>query len=182
MVAVKRAARRAVRALHYEAVTPLRARSHSSGHQRFTRPRVDRWQKVARGWATLVAASALGVLACKASPQTGKKSTRGGVYSEEQASRGKDIYLSRCTSCHNVASHTGTTFATLWAGHKLSELYEFIGIRMPKNDPGSLSEQETADVIAYILKMNALPRGRFELPADSAALDKIEIELPNSGK
>jgi len=104
------------------------------------------------------------------------------VYSAEQATRGKDIYLSKCTSCHNVASHTGITFASLWAGHKLSELYEFIGINMPKNDPGSLSEQETADVIAYILKMNAVPEGRFELPADSAALDKIQIELPKNGK
>ena len=119
-----------------------------------------------------------GFLACKAGPQTTKR----GVYSAQQASRGKDIYLSRCTSCHNVASHTGITFSSLWAGHKLSELYEYIGIRMPKNDPGSLSEQETADVIAYILQMNALPRGRSELPADSAALDKIQIELPNTGK
>jgi mono/diheme cytochrome c family protein len=110
----------------------------------------------------------------------GPVSTREGVYSAEQASRGKDIYLAKCSNCHDVASHTGTTFAKFWDGHRLSELYQFIGLKMPKNEPGTLSEQETADLIAYILKLNTMPVGKNELPADSLALDRIHIDLPKA--
>ena len=106
----------------------------------------------------------------------GPVTTRAGVYSAEQASRGKDIYLAKCV----VASHTGTTFAKFWDGHRLSELYQFIGVKMPKNEPGTLSEQETADLIAYILKLNTMPVGKNELPADSLALDRIQIDLPKT--
>ncbi len=111
---------------------------------------------------------------------SGPVSTRAGVYSAEQASRGKDIYLAKCSNCHDMASHTGATFAKFWAGHRLSELYQFIGVKMPKNEPGTLSEQETADLIAYILKLNTMPVGKNELPADSSALDRIHIDLPKA--
>jgi len=110
----------------------------------------------------------------------GPVSTRAGVYSAEQASRGKDIYLAKCSNCHDMASHTGATFAKFWAGHRVSELYQFIGVKMPKNAPGTLSEQETADLIAYILKLNTMPVGKNELPADSLALDRIQIDLPKT--
>ena len=34
---------------------------------------------------------------------------------------------------------------------------------MPKNDPGSLAPEDVADVVAYLLKMNAMPVGKDEL-------------------
>ena len=105
------------------------------------------------------------------------RSTSAGVYTDEQASRGRDMYAMQCKSCHTPASHTGVVFANSWDRRPLSDLYSFIVTRMPKNEPGSLQPDEYADVLAYLLKLNELPSGSDPLPADSVALKKIRIEV-----
>jgi mono/diheme cytochrome c family protein len=105
------------------------------------------------------------------------RSTASGVYTEEQATRGRDTYQMQCKSCHTPASHTGPTFASWWDRKPLSDLYQFVTTRMPKNEPGSLQPDEYADLIAYLLKLNDLPSGSEPLPADSVALKKIRIDV-----
>ena len=105
------------------------------------------------------------------------RSTASGVYTDEQATRGRDTYQMQCKSCHTPASHTGPTFASWWDRKPLSDLYQFVTTRMPKNEPGSLQPDEYADLIAYLLKLNDLPSGSEPLPADSLALRKIRIEV-----
>jgi len=104
-------------------------------------------------------------------------STKSGVYTPAQASRGNDTYLMQCKSCHTPASHTGVTFANSWNGKPLSALYTYMLERMPKNEPGSLQPHEYAELVAYLLKLNEMPSGSAELPADSSALRKIRIEV-----
>jgi hypothetical protein len=48
---------------------------------------------------------------------------------------------------------------------------------MPKSAPGTLTRREYTQVTAYLLKMNGMPAGAGELPADSMALTRIRIEL-----
>lgn len=108
--------------------------------------------------------------------QNGERTTSSGVYTEAQANLGRDVYAMQCKSCHTPASHTGATFASWWDQKPLSELYQFVVTRMPKNEPGSLLPEEYAQVVAYLLKMNEMPSGSEELPADSLALKKIRIE------
>jgi hypothetical protein len=67
-------------------------------------------------------------------------------------------------------------FTTSWAGKKLSDLFGFLRERMPKNDPGSLSEQEYVDVMSYMLRLNGMPAGVEDLPPDSVSLTKIRID------
>jgi len=105
------------------------------------------------------------------------RSTSAGVYTDEQASRGRDMYAMQCKSCHTPASHTGVVFANSWDRRPLSDLYSYIVTRMPKNEPGSLQPDEYADVLAYLLKLNELPSGSDPLPADSMTLKKIRIEV-----
>ncbi len=52
---------------------------------------------------------------------------------------------------------------------------------MPEDDPGSLSAQEYADVLAYILQLNDLPAGGVELPADPVLLEAVSL-APFSGE
>jgi mono/diheme cytochrome c family protein len=115
-----------------------------------------------------------------AAPTPGSPSTLSGVYTAEQASRGKDVYAGSCRSCHTPASHTGATFNKWWRGKQLSDLFLFVSTRMPKNDPGSLAPDDVADVMAYLLKMNAMPVGKDELPPDADSLKKIRIETKRS--
>lgn len=130
------------------------------------------------GW-TLGALAALAVWgATPAAAQEGEavRSTLKGVYTDAQAARGRDIYVGTCRECHTPASHTGVVFKNAWGGKRLSELLAFMTEKMPKNNPGSLTNEEYADVTAYILMLNGLPSGDEELPADTIAARRIRIE------
>jgi mono/diheme cytochrome c family protein len=104
-------------------------------------------------------------------------STLDGVYTAEQAKRGKDVYFGNCRSCHSAATHTGATFAQWWQGKQLSDLFLYVATKMPKNDPGSLAPEDAADVVAYLLQLNAMPTGKAELLPDPDALAKYRIEV-----
>jgi mono/diheme cytochrome c family protein len=121
------------------------------------------------------------VLSAQGSGPHAQRSTSAGVYTAEQATRGRDTYAMQCKSCHTPASHTGAVFAAWWDRKPLSELYQFVVTRMPKNEPGSLAPEEYTDVVAYLLKLNEMPTGTEPLPSDSAAMKKIRIEVGKRG-
>ena len=105
------------------------------------------------------------------------RATRAGVYTTAQAAWGRGVYQLICASCHTEASHAGPVFAAKWEGRLLWELYRYVSESMPKSEPGSLSAVEYAGLVAYLLKMNGMPAGMDQLPADSTALKKIRIEI-----
>lgn len=104
------------------------------------------------------------------------KTTKGRVYTAAQATRGEALYMSLCVSCHPPATYTGAVFLT-WQGRSLGELLDFLQEKMPKNDPGSLTAKEYADVMAFLLKLNKMPTGRVDLPADGKLLRAITIDI-----
>jgi S-disulfanyl-L-cysteine oxidoreductase SoxD len=106
-----------------------------------------------------------------------KRTTLDSIYTAEQAERGSDVYAMMCRSCHTPDSHTGAVFEAFWQGKKLSDLFVFISERMPKNDPGGLDSTQYADLVAYLLKMNAMPAGKTEIAPDTLALGTVRIEL-----
>lgn len=135
------------------------------------------------GWTLLLLTCILGVAPglMAQSPSNGKRSTGQGVYNREQWLRGRDLYAGLCAGCHPAVTHVGPVFTTSWAGKKLSDLFGFLRERMPKNDPGSLSEQDYVDVMSYLLRLNGMPAGVDELPPDSVALARIKIDSSRVG-
>ena len=127
--------------------------------------------------ATCASAMMLSAGELSAQANGGGRSTNDGVYTREQALRGQDVYAGNCKSCHTPESHTGTVFTAKWNGKPLLELYAYVRDLMPKNDPGTLSPEEYADVLAYMLRMNKLPVGDVDLPADTVALKKIRFQV-----
>jgi mono/diheme cytochrome c family protein len=103
--------------------------------------------------------------------------TLSGIYTRDQAARGRNVYAGQCRSCHTPQSHTGETFEAWWGGKPLSELFTFVATQMPKNDPGSLASEDVADVVAYLLEMNAMPAGKRELRPDADSLKQYRVEL-----
>jgi len=110
-------------------------------------------------------------------------STRKGVYSAGQAEAGGQLYAERCAMCHGKMLE-GTfeipalqgKFIANWSNTPLSGLYDYLGRAMPQFAPGSLTPDENAKLIAYLLRENAQPAGAVPLPASSAALQGIRIE------
>jgi mono/diheme cytochrome c family protein len=102
-------------------------------------------------------------------------STLNGVYTLEQAARGRNIYLGQCRSCHNPS--TGDAFEKLWAGKTVADLFTYIKESMPPNDPGALSRTDNADVVGFLLQATRMPAGTRDLPADRDSLKTIRIEV-----
>jgi S-disulfanyl-L-cysteine oxidoreductase SoxD len=107
-----------------------------------------------------------------------------GVYTDEQAERGHSVYHSQCEVCHGesltggdeVPPLAGPQFLSNWSGLTVGDLFERIRKTMPANDPGHLTSQQNADVLAYLLSFNMFPEGKTELPHDAELLKQIRIE------
>ncbi len=103
-------------------------------------------------------------------------STRAGVFTAQQAARGRNVYAGMCSSCHSTSTHSGAAFFNRWGGQPIAELYSLISETMPQMDPASLSPQEYTDVVTYLLQINKMPAGERELPTDVAIMRKIRID------
>ena len=110
-----------------------------------------------------------------------ERSTLAGVYTEEQATRGKNSFLGSCKSCHAPESQTGTNFTRLWLGKPLLELFNYVSEAMPENDPGTLPPDMNADIVAYLLQLNAMPPGQTELVADTSVMRATRVEMKEPG-
>lgn len=126
-------------------------------------------------FVAVFAATLLAGLAAQA-PPAAAKTTKGRVYSAPQAARGEQTYMNTCVSCHPPATYKGAVFLN-WQGRTLGDLLDFLSEKMPKNDPGSLTPKEYTQVMAFLLKINGMPAGGTDLPADLAALRRITINL-----
>lgn len=109
-------------------------------------------------------------------------STAAGVYTAAQATRGEDTYMSMCVACHPAGTYATPVFREKWHGRPLAELFTLVSETMPKQDPSSLEPKEYAQAVAYLLKINDIPAGKTELPADVETLKKIKIEMPGVEK
>lgn len=111
------------------------------------------------------------------------KSTLDGVYTDAQSERGAALAKDSCEVCHG-AKFAGADmgpgllpadFKAAWVGRPIAELFDKIVQTMPANEPGSLTPAKSADLVAYILKLNDYPTGAADLPSDLAALKEIAI-------
>jgi mono/diheme cytochrome c family protein len=112
-----------------------------------------------------------------------------GIYTEAQAGRGGFIYPSICGRCHGVKLDgapddpdflpappiAGPKFLRKWSGVSLGALFEYVRTSMPAMNPGSISADEFADVLAYMLRAGGAPAGATELKPDIAAIGAIVI-------
>jgi mono/diheme cytochrome c family protein len=144
--------------------------------------RVSRALVVTTALVALAAAGSAGVNALAAQAAN----TSAGVYSDAQSQRGQGISEKSCESCHGMklsGSDIGPTlvgdfFTGNWADRSVGDLFEKIHTTMPADAPGTLSPAQTADVIAYIFKLNKFPAGANDLAGETAALNAIKIAKP----
>jgi mono/diheme cytochrome c family protein len=109
-----------------------------------------------------------------------------GVYTEAQATRGTQVYTQRCAVCHGATlgglgeapALVSAQFISDFNGLTVGELFSRIRTTMPLNDPSSLSREQYADVLAFILKSNGFPPGQRELDHRSEFLNVIRFEAP----
>jgi mono/diheme cytochrome c family protein len=106
-----------------------------------------------------------------------------GVYSDAQAKRGRELYNSKCLSCHGADLSggemapplVGIGFQSNWNGLTAGDLSERIRVSMPLGAEGTLSRQQVSDIIAAIFAAGEYPAGANELPRESDVLKTIQI-------
>ena len=123
-------------------------------------------------------------------PQEGTE----GIYTVEQAARGREIYAARCAACHaeNLMGATaspmvGPQFVQRWGGvspaaedlpwkgFKVDDLFFSIRTTMPPGERGLLALEGQVAVLTYILEQNGFPAGRLSLEADSPRLKTTDL-------
>ena len=83
-----------------------------------------------------------------------------GAYTQRQAEAGRTAYDVSCAGCHgpdltggsDAPALTGPNFSGAWGGRPLNELFRHVMETMPPQAPGSLGEEETLNVIAYLIQ------------------------------
>jgi mono/diheme cytochrome c family protein len=106
-----------------------------------------------------------------------------GVYSEAQAYRGEKVADKSCIGCHGPGLDGGDSgpkllgekFLADWSSQPVSELFDYVLESMPADAPGTLSKEDAAAVLAYILKINKMPDGKDDLPGEHNALSRIQF-------
>ena len=100
----------------------------------------------------------------------------------DQQTRGKALYVDKCSSCHQETLKgttetpplSGDMFWMNWETYTANNLLEQVRTTMPDDNPGSLERQQYVDVVAYILRFNEVPL-TGDLPSDADSLKKIVI-------
>jgi len=127
----------------------------------------------------------LALLAGAAAAAQDVRSVWDGVYTDEQAKRGEAIYFDRCVRCHGPAYMGGTdgagplvgpTFNGNWNNVPLDQMLDRVRLTMPMDKPASMSRQQTADALAFILSVNKMPAGKAELPRQAEMLNLIRYK------
>jgi S-disulfanyl-L-cysteine oxidoreductase SoxD len=116
------------------------------------------------------------------------KSVWDGVYTQAQADRGKTAYSDQCASCHGAdltggdmaPPLAGAEFMQGWDGLTVGDLFERVRVSMPQNAPGSLTPQQNADILSFVLASNKFPTGASELVGEAATLKQIKFEAKKS--
>lgn len=106
------------------------------------------------------------------------RSVHEGVYSEEQADRGARIFEVECALCHAPAEFSGRIFQLTWQSRDVGALFNQLRNTMPLDRPGSLTAEQYAAVLAYMLRLNEYPAGEAPLPAEPEPLARIRFDPP----
>jgi len=141
------------------------------------RSKIQIWGAAALCGASLLLGGAI------AHAQASGRTVWSGVYTADQAERGKAAYGEQCAACHGASLAgvdmapplTGSAFLNNWNSTSAGDLFDRIHSTMPLNNPGSLSAKATADIEAYIFQANGFPTGQAALPPSQPMMAGIKI-------
>ena len=99
-----------------------------------------------------------------------------GVYSQDQAKRGQDLYTTECAACHGDMLEgsvgpalAGNEFLGDFGGLAVKELVDRIQNTMPQQTPGTLTRAQSLDLTAYVLQGGKYPAGAAPLSDATSA-------------
>ena len=134
---------------------------------------------------TLALAAILATTAARLAPSQPAAPQAAPTFTAEQVERGRAIYGRNCTDCHGTTLDNGEFggpvlkggfFRQKWSASGVGALFSYTKGLMPPDRPGGLTDQNYADLTAYILSHNGYQPGDKELPTDPAAMQNMGIK------
>jgi mono/diheme cytochrome c family protein len=99
-----------------------------------------------------------------------------GWYTQDQATRGHQLFNNFCAQCHRPdltgaagPALVGDAFLKKWSNKPIGDLFTFEHTNMPATNPGSLPEDTVWTITAYILQKNGFPAGPVALSQPTGA-------------
>jgi cytochrome c5 len=122
-------------------------------------------------------------------PASSARTIWDGIYTQPQSERGRTIFVASCGRCHNdelAGSERGPAlrddaFWQRWDNDSFDKLFTKVRDTMPQQGVDSLSDEQKADALAYILAKNGAPAGPKELGIELPELESISIVRKGGG-
>ncbi|EEA03885.1 cytochrome c class I [Burkholderia sp. H160] len=97
-------------------------------------------------------------------------------FDHDQVAHGEHLYVDSCAKCHgdklegNTApSLSGPAFAPAANSHlTIGGIYQYMSTNMPADRPGKMTDEEYADLMAFLLYTNGYDTGSAKLTAQAA--------------
>ena len=114
------------------------------------------------------------------------KSVNDGVYTADQAKAGEALYKEQCSACHGdnlegsgpMPPLAGKDFLANWEGKTLGDLFEKVQTTMPATAPGTLTPEQTTNIVSYMLSKDNYPAGAAALESKMEPLLQIKLDAP----
>ena len=112
-----------------------------------------------------------------------------GAYTQRQADAGRTAYDVSCAGCHapdltggsDAPALIGPNFTGAWGGRPINELFRHVMETMPPQAPGSLGEEMTLNVLAYIIQRSGGAAGAQDLTIKTATTVNAAAAARGSG-
>ena len=109
-------------------------------------------------------------------------------FTQEQADAGRAAYRETCQICHGSTLANGqfgtplrgSFFREKWKGKSVGELQQFMFEKMPPDKVMTLTPEQSANLLAFILSRNDLMPGTAPLSGDYSS--QMALPLPSTGK
>jgi mono/diheme cytochrome c family protein len=120
-----------------------------------------------------------------AASASGAAATLPASFTADQVASGAEIYARRCADCHGStldngefggAPLNGSYFKQHWGTGSVAGLVAYAKAKMPPDRPGSLTDQNYADLTAFLLDANGYPKGDKELPPDTPSQQAMSLK------
>jgi mono/diheme cytochrome c family protein len=133
---------------------------------------------------TFLVAVVAAILAASGGASVWAAGSKPALYEAAQATSGAKLFSANCAACHGDRLEggagpalSGATLGTLAKNTKLSigDMFSFLALQMPLNNPASLSHDQYTQIMAFILKFNGYPAGSKALTYSGAMNSKVPI-------
>ncbi|MCB5944411.1 c-type cytochrome [Acidocella sp. KAb 2-4] len=104
------------------------------------------------------------------------------LYTTAQANAGAPVYTQNCAMCHGAdlkgvagPALIGPSFPAAGSAATIGSVFTVLAQQMPAGQPGSLSHDQYADLMAYILSKNGYPAGSTALDYTASLSSKTPL-------